>query len=109
MGARNNVPARPPKWRGLARAGSLAKGRLQVLVMDPYTEAELAEIIRGAAVDAGLRIEPRAAGLIAFYAEGSPGRALTIFRRLCKRMEPALGGTIRLEAARKGLRGIGYG
>jgi Holliday junction DNA helicase RuvB len=101
--------ALPPKWRGLALAGSSAKDRLQVLVMDPYTAGELAEIVRTAAVEAGLKIEPRAAGLIAFYAEGSPGRALTIFRGICKRMEPALGGTIRLEAARKALRGLGYG
>jgi Holliday junction resolvasome RuvABC ATP-dependent DNA helicase subunit len=72
------------------------EGRLHALVMDPYTAGELSEIVRRAAADAGFSIEPRAAELIAFYAEGSPGRALTIFQRICKSMEPALGGTVRL-------------
>jgi Holliday junction resolvasome RuvABC ATP-dependent DNA helicase subunit len=88
---------------------SRLEGRLQALVIDPYTASELAAIVRRAAADAGFTIEPRAAELIAFYAEGSPGRALTIFQRICKSMDPALGGTIRLEAARKALRGLGYG
>ena len=52
--------------------------------MDPYTAGELAEIVRRAAVEAGLKIEPGAAELIGFYAEGSPGRALTIFGRMCQ-------------------------
>jgi Holliday junction DNA helicase RuvB len=88
---------------------SRLEGRLHTLVMDTYTAGELAAIVRRAAADADFIIEPRAAELIAFYAEGSPGRALTIFQRICKSMDPALGGTIRLEAARKALRVIGYG
>jgi Holliday junction DNA helicase RuvB len=99
----------PKELSRLALAGCFAKGRLQALVMDPYTASELAAIVRRAAAEAGFNIEPNAAELIAFYAEGSPGRALTIFRRICKSMDPALGGTIRLEAARKALRVIGYG
>ena len=77
--------------------------------MDPYIAGELAAIVRRAAADAGFNIEPRAAELIVFFAEGSPGRALTIFQRICKSMDPAHGGTVRLEAARKALRVIGYG
>jgi Holliday junction DNA helicase RuvB len=99
----------PGELSGLALAGCFAKGRLHTLVMDPYTAGELREIVRRAAADAGFKIEPGASELIAFYAEGSPGRALTIFRRMCKSMDPALGGTIRLEAARKALSVIGYG
>jgi Holliday junction resolvasome RuvABC ATP-dependent DNA helicase subunit len=93
---------RPQELSGLER-------RLHALVMDPYTAGELREIVRRAAAEAGFKIEPGAAELIAFYAEGSPGRALTIFQRICKSMDPALGGTIRAEAARKALRVIGYG
>jgi Holliday junction DNA helicase RuvB len=99
----------PEALSGLALAGCFAKGRLHTLVMDPYAAGELREIVRRAAAEAGFKIEPGAAELIAFYAEGSPGRALTIFQRVCKSMDPALGGTIRAEAARKALRVIGYG
>ena len=85
-----------------------AHSSLVVFVLAAYTPRELRMIVLRRAADAGVRVDHKAAELIAFYADGSPERALTLFRRIQHRATSAPDGTITLAAARNALMAMGY-
>lgn len=85
-----------------------ANGPVRYFTLEPYSDLELQEIVMRAAEGEGLKIQRQAAECIVRLADGTPERALHIFRGMCGQLRLVTGGTIRAEAASKALAVLGY-